>query len=257
MKHFLFAALLATGPGRAAAIALDWQGDRAIFSPGTPDPQSPMLITELAGVPGRAQTHWNSFNGPTGSATGVLTDTGATLPAVSVQWSGSAGVIHNGTFSTMIANSPGDYRMMKGYLVADNTGMIDVTVSNIPFPLYDVILYVDDWSTALESGDFSLGSGVGLTQHWQDQVNAIGVLPADFAGQYVQSGQGPGNYLYFTGLSSATLHLTATTSNSTRVALNGMQIIGVPEPSSAMIAAAVTAALGFRRFRRSRPSSVP
>ena len=121
------------------------------YSGGTSVPPWSVGTTALAGIQSGiasaalnqhsisgSQQNWNDENGGSGSQTGLLDSTGTSLSNLSVTWSGG------GTWSSAV-NQPaqGDERLMTGFLNSGGTATpVSVTVSNVPYAQYDVVVYM-------------------------------------------------------------------------------------------------------------------
>lgn len=194
----------------AATISIDWANNQ-----GSGGPTPVMGATEVAGVV--PVSNWNSFptTGSGGPQSNLINDLGANSGA-SVSWTA------NNTWSTPITDTPGDNRMMRGYLDTTNTSTTSITVSSIPYALYDVYVYADgDNVAASRGGRYTIGA-----------TSLINIDPAstNFSGSYISGA----NYVRFTNVSGASFNLTGTPTSpgNIRAPINGIQITAVPEPSS-------------------------
>ena len=191
-----------------------------------------MGSSETAGVVAKA--HWNSATGAASTQALALVDENGTATGASVTWTS------DNTWSTTIADTPGNARMMKGYLDTSNLNPTTVTVSGLPASAtgYDVYVYIDgDNPGALRTATYQI-SGPGITT---SSITATDAASTNFSGTFTQTGSGPGNYIKFT-INASGFTLTATPGTSTdsyrRAPLNGIQI--VPSQSTAGPAKAVS-----------------
>ncbi|HEY6941467.1 PQQ-binding-like beta-propeller repeat protein [Dokdonella sp.] len=178
---------------------------------------TPMDARERAGAV--AAVNWNSFAGSSGSAAGLVDETGSAT-AASIQWSAA------GVWRPSIPDTAGDFRMMDGYLSATDTPVV-VSVSGLaddPSGYY-VHVYADGDNPRGASTASCTIAASGDTPRTIDVVDATGI---DFAGDYLPAGAGPGNHaVFFVAGNAFTLTVAATASLGTlpRAALNGLQIV--------------------------------
>jgi hypothetical protein len=97
----------------------------------------PMASTEVAGVV--AKTNWNNASGFIGSSPLALVDEGGNVTGATVVWSA------DNTHSLPIQNTPGNARMMSGYLDTRSGHSIAVTVSGLAANSngYYIYIYTD------------------------------------------------------------------------------------------------------------------
>ena len=178
---------------------------------------TPLGAAEIAGVVPTA--NWNNAPGQSGTLN-ALADSGGAATAVAITWDS------NNIWDNGIADSPGDFRLMKGYLDTNNNTTTTVTVSGLdPTMPYDFYLYANGDNGGRE-GVYSIGN-----QAVYIAENAV------FSGTYVLStGTTPtdpnatGNYAVLRVSGSNTYTLTATpeqTTSGMRAPLNAVQIIAV------------------------------
>jgi hypothetical protein len=242
----LILSLAAASVSSGAIISLDFG------APGN-SITSVMGLSEIAGaVPA---PNWNSFSGATQAAGQSLFDDAGLTTGATVTWSS------NNVWSTGIADTAGNLRMMKAYLDTSSVSTTMVTLANIPASFqatgYEVYVYYDgDNGTANRAGAYTIGA----TTLW-----GLDAANASFNGTLTQGqtasnpGTDPlavpaGNYLVFTGLSGAGFALSATpgpTSDGTgRASINGIQIVQVPEPAAlGSLLLGATLLAGVRRRR--------
>jgi hypothetical protein len=177
-----------------------------------------MAASEVAGVV--PKSHWNNVSGANGSGLALMDETG-TANGASLTWSASS------TASTSIADTPGNFRMMKRYLDTVSQDAI-VTVSNLPADSagYDIYVYADGSNgTATRTGTYQI-SGAGITT---TSINLTDAANTNFGGTFVQANNSNGNYVLFSSINATGFTLTAipsTASDGTkRAPVNGIQII--------------------------------
>ena len=132
----------------------------------------------------------------------------------------------NGIWSEPIANTPGNYQMMLGYLDTVG-GTTTVTVAGLPANAggYHVYVYADgDNPGATRTGGYKI-SGTGITT---TSVNLIDEEGAYFSGTFTQANNSAGNYVLFT-ITATGFTITATPGASTdsvpRAPVNAIQIV--------------------------------
>ncbi len=177
---------------------------------------SPMGAAEVAGV--AAKPNWNNAASNTGSLSGLVNDLGTATTAV-ISWKS------DNTWSTLIADTPGNYRMMKGYLDTGNVNPTTVQVSNLPASItangYDVYIYVDGgYTTATRTGIYSIGSA---------SISVTDPGGVDFSGTFILANNSVGNYTVISGVTGSSFTLTATPGTASdgveRAPLNAIQIV--------------------------------
>jgi hypothetical protein len=193
--------------------------------------------SDVAGAPGFEQPHWNNllsdWNGVTGAVPSPLVDdAGAPIPGLSVAYDAP------NTWDTGIAIvSPHD-RLMRNYLdsIPSTLEQPYLVIQNIPYRNYTVVVYVDgdttDGRTAEYWIDDAAGSPTALTPHlWRtDRSNFAGSYTRISSGATSEARAEDGNFLVFSGLTSATLRVRA--NGPVRSPLNGIQVISSDEVTS-------------------------
>jgi autotransporter-associated beta strand protein len=199
-------------PGGVNAISINFQGGSA--QNGTP---AAMASTESAGHVSAG--HWNTVPGAVGSASSLVQNNGSTSPAA-VAWSS------NNLWSTLVPDTAGNNRMMKGYLDTTDTSTTSVTVSGLPAGYtsggYEVYLYVDGQSNATDNkqGRYTLDGSL---------ITLVDAANTDFSGTFTLANNGTGNCIVFTNRTTSGFTLTATPNPlqpGGRAPLNGIQIVG-------------------------------
>ncbi len=196
------------GGSQAAAVSIDFVGN------GTP-----MAATESAGVV--SKTHWNEATGAGSSSPLSLVDETGASNGASVTWKA------DGTWILPVTDSPGNVRMMEGYLDNGSGNSTTVTVANLPpSPTgYDVYVYTDGDNGAItRTATFTI-SGPGVTTASTGVTYPAGVV---FSGAFTQANSSVGNYVKFT-ISATGFTLNAIPGTSPdgykRAPVNGMQIV--------------------------------
>ena len=190
------------------------------------------VVTGTAGAV--AVANWNTGVGPNGTSQ-VLHDSTGTTTAATVTWNS------NNTWSNGSTNSGGNDSLLRGYLDDSNNngGAVGdvplVTVSNIPYATYDVIVY--------SHGDAGFNSNQGkyfvdsVSHATTDTTNFQMCSNTNFDSQLLPSTNGGlGNYMIFRGLTGPTLVISPRrlgANNATpRAPLCGFQIIAPSLPGT-------------------------
>jgi fibronectin type 3 domain-containing protein len=195
-----FAGATAQYPPPSGIISIDFVGTGTAMGAG-----------ESAGV--MLASNWNNATGASGSLSS-LQDSGTLVMSASATWS------CNNTWSLPITDTPGNYRMMKGYLDGTSTSTTTVTVSNLSSTYtangYDIYVYCDgDNATYTRTGGYTIGT---IT------IDATDTGGTNFSGTFVQANNSAGNYVVFSNETAASFALSATPVN-TRAPVNGIQIV--------------------------------
>ena len=191
----------------ATAIGIKFVGD------GTA-----MGSTEVAGVV--PQSNWNDASGTSSTTPLALLDQNGDGTSATVTWN------TNGVWELPIADNPGNYRMMRGYL--DTVGeTTTVTVAGLPANAggYQVYLYADGANgSASRTGAYQI-SGTGITT---TSVNLTDAANTNFSGTFTEANNSAGNYVLFT-ITATGFTITATPGASTdanpRAPVNAIQIV--------------------------------
>ncbi len=232
---------------RADRIGVNFVGG-SIFN-GTP-----MGATELAGfIP---QQNWNNAVGASGSLS-PEGDDGGSIPTYYSGFNLTWNALNIG--STAIADTPGNNRLMKGFLLTlgvTTPGQVTVTVSGVPSHFvasgYAVIAYFDDWNT---SGDQVEALTLNAPAYGTRTIYGLDPSGVDFSGAFQQvpsssaadlgAATPAGNFVVFAGLTDTSFTLTVHSgSGGTAAVLNGLQIVDVrdlPVPPAPVITSANTA----------------
>jgi hypothetical protein len=203
--------------------------------------------SELAGAPGVRVDNWNNL------INGAPLDNTAT---------DNDGVAIGGSFAVSTSIGSGIYSDRDGGGLTNDremfSGVIDVftsasaTVTDVPFGLYDVYVYMrDDADT--RGGSFTIDGQTVYLRGGVGNPDASGngyVLSTDTtfgAGTDIQQG----NYVVIRGLTASNFTLTAnavnTGDNVTRNKWPGFQIVAVPTPAALPAGLALLGALILRR----------
>ena len=197
-----------------------------------------------------AQTNWNNADGASGNLAVLNTDDGSASGAelawaTDEQWSAGTGVTDpNAT-------------LLNGWISANNSNDPDATVSitSIPFAAYDLYVYMNH-DRASEDVDLTGPFGT-FRIHETDSDLEVDIAASVTWVQQMATADGDdsqqGNYVFFSNLTESDLNLILTPAgaegSADRGAITGIQIVEVPEPSSAILVLLAGLA-GFARRRR-------
>ncbi len=207
LSHSADAGLYVTdaAPG-AGVVGIDFVGDGVA-----------MAAVEVAGFD--AKPNWNQAFGADGDALALVDESGVAVGAT-LAWSAPA------VAATGIADLPGDFRMMDGYLDAA-ADAATVTVAGLPDDPggYFVYVYVDgDNGATPRSGIYAI-EGAGTPAR---SVEVVDAADTDFDGAYVRADGTAGNVAaFFVGGTGFTLTATpgATSTGVPHAPVNGIQIV--------------------------------
>ncbi len=206
--------IAAAGTANANVIGVNFVDSRTVNGP--------------AGV--AAQGNWNNTTGHASSAADLLDNTGSTTTA-DVTWA-SANTWNTG--STAVPNN-NNTDLMQGYLDDGGEGF-SVEVTEVPYALYDVIVYLstdqtDDPATATNNARINGGDAVyaATPKSGYDPVAAL----IEATGTDVGSATPGANYIKFGGISGASFTIDGVARDGTnRSTIAGFQVVEIPEPAS-------------------------
>jgi hypothetical protein len=180
-----------------------------------------MGTTELAGVVTRR--NWNNATGSNSSTLLALVDEFGAASGATVTWTSED------VRKMSITDQPGNYRLMRGFVVATGTRSVRVVVSGLTASTYDVYVYADGANlSATRSATYSI-SGAGITT---TSINLTDAPNKNYSGTFVRAQNSAGNYVKFT-ISGTAFTLTAVpgsaSSSPTVAPVNGIQIVPVAQ----------------------------
>jgi Bacterial TSP3 repeat len=181
------------------------------------------LVTGTAGAGSFAQSNWNNKNGNTGAYTSLINGTGDALDATA-SW--NCGNTWSVIAPLGITPADEDAALMNGYLDTSDVSTTTVTVENIPYRRYDVVIYKDG-----DSGDGSRAGNYTVNGVTRTEIRDASNWPILGGGGVYTEAIGSstsGNYLVFRNVSGGTLTVSATPTTPTllRAPLNAIQIFG-------------------------------
>jgi hypothetical protein len=187
-----------------------------------------MGASESAGF--KPATHWNSAATNTGALTSLVLADGTTSSA-SVTWNSPVATGEtSATWSLHFTDTPGDVRMMNGYLdprAVASPATVSVTGLSSPMSSgYDVYVYCFVEMTWGDTRTFRYT--IGSTTHTVTQTEPplVTSLPPHST---PASEAGAGNYVVFRNVTGTSFTLTATPGTSlhstVRAPVNGIQIV--------------------------------
>lgn len=222
LKHTIFALAAMTGAATAATISVN-------FTEGNANQQ--IASSTTAGID--VQSNWNNTTGGGGTAGSLIDSTGSTTTA-SITWV-SGGLWHDDSANTDATNGVGNAQIARGYLDDGNGGTgVDFTVSGIPFANYTAIIYLATDTAGGAYNAFDVNGGSYSTTGTKDRYSG-------------QPNWDATNSITVTGLSGNLVVDGLPRATTTRASIAGIQIVQVPEPSSAALLGLGGLALILRR----------
>ena len=126
-----------------------------------------------------------------------------------------------------------------------------ITVTEIPYDLYDLYIYVGHDRDDEDTG-FSETGGAFTNFITLEDVNDTSVAADPFVFNEITTSGGMGNYFVSSGLSQDSLNIEFAVENGERAPVSGFQIVQVPEPSSLVLLSVAVLLVG--RFVRRKKS---
>lgn len=196
------------------------------------------------------QANWNNTgpNASDGSNISLLDDLGGTTTA-KLSFS-SVGP----WYTSSATPATGDQQLMQGLIYGGNTDKPTVTITNIPYSQYDVYVY----SLGAQTGT-SAYITLGSTSYYFTSPNGAGagyvngvVGPFTFTQATSTTSGSPtanADYVKFSNVtgSSFTVNSTYVSGGNGNVAINGVQLVQVPEPGTLALLAFGSLAVLHRR----------
>lgn len=231
---------------------------------GGPNTGSSLAATDIAGVV--PQGNFNNETGGTQTTPQKLNLSTGVDSGASVTWKSP------NTWSSGTPTTTPNGALLNGYLDSNGTaaGGAMVTVTNVPFKAYDVIVYFNTDAGTPRVGDYEVVTPAGtVTQqvpYTKSSVLTLAPPLPDNTGINGKGGNGnpaagslAGTYLIFPNLTGSTLTLESNQASlplvNNRAPISGFQIYGiVPEPGTLGMLT-VLGGLALRRSRRKNPGA--
>ena len=205
--------------------------------------------TDSAGVV--PQTNWTNASGAAGTLNDLIDDSGVATTA-DVTWVSALTWSWERSERDVPAN--GDGTMFNGYLdTTGNDGSTTVTITQIPYAVYDLYVYIDGENFNARPARFNVSPAGSPDTGTSIFVNDT----ANWNGTFVEAtatalpGTDGANYVLFSDLSMSDIVVFAE-AETFRAVVNGVQIVSViPEPSTLVLAGlGFIALIGIARRRR-------
>jgi hypothetical protein len=197
--------------------------------------------TVAGGGAGVGVSNWNEALGATGTVNDLVNDSGI-VTTTDITWS-SGGTWGDGTANADADAGVGSAQLQRGYL-DDNQGSpiqpIAVTLTEIPYTSYDVVVYFSTDAAGDNYGEFTV-------------TDASGTITASTTGTKELWGTNPNlddtNSVRVSGLTGDLSMNFPVRVGPVRHSISGVQIIGIPEPSSTGLLGLTALVLLGRRKR--------
>jgi hypothetical protein len=258
MKAIIFSAALLLG----VTITAGAQSISVNFV-GTAGDNGTLAPTDFAGNPneGAFVQNWVNAVGTSGTLINLPTSLGSLTPATVTWQAGNGGWQLPNTVDGANLSGGANPVMMKGYLdsFSDATPTV-LTFTGLPTAglLYDVLVYFDgDNGGSWRVGEFTLSGALsgngsafgedseGVNFNSGTGNNPDGLFQLPVAGPNgnqlwpISPNNSEGNYVRFSGVSGSSFIITGdpgpAATGTLRAAINGIQIVGVPEPSTVVL----------------------
>ena len=195
--------------------------------------------TVAGGGPGVGVSNWNDGLGATGAITDAVDDTGVAT-TLDLTWT-CGGTWGDGSANTDADTGVGNAQLQRGYLDDNQGNPISITITQIPYASYDLVVYFSTDTGGDNYGDITVTDGNGA-------------VTATTTGTKELWGTNPNiddtNSLRVSGLTGDLTINTPNRIGGIRHSISGVQVIGViPEPSSALLLALSGAVMLGRRKR--------
>jgi len=201
-----------------------------------------LAATDLTGIPDVAQKFWNNAGGSFGSLAN-LTDSSGQQSAISAAWRDLSGVGDTGA-----AQTGNDFRLMRGFLAASVAGN-GIEFSDIPYPIYDLVVYMSGPPTSSSSGNlFYRSPNFDTYPPAAERHSPLVMYSPVFDGNFVEATPTTaGNYYVFHDLTYRDIAV-----GSIYFPLSAVQLVAVPEPSAGVLALLTATLFTFLSRRKAR-----
>ncbi|MDB4141870.1 PEP-CTERM sorting domain-containing protein [Akkermansiaceae bacterium] len=231
LKIALLAAAATTSLSSAASIGVNFMETIANH------PNQQLASGTSAGL--EPQKNWNNTGGVSGMVSSLVDSAGATTGA-EVTWSAGTGggVWGDGGANVDANNGVGNAQLRRGYLDDNGTSPITFSVADVPYPMYDLIVYYS--TDTLGAQQFQ---GVTANGSFARPDATTGAL---YSENSAYDSTNTARIFGLTGDLTATMD-ARNTSGTGRATIAGFQIVAVPEPSSTLLVGLSGLALLMRR----------
>ena len=231
LKIALLAAAATTSLSSAASIGVNFTESIAGHA------SQHMAAGTVAGL--EAQSNWNETGGTGGMVSSLVDSAGATTGAA-VTWSaGTGGGVWGDSGANVDAvNGVGNAQLRRGYIDDNGTSPITFSVANVPYPMYDLILYY-----ATDTPGAQHLQGVTANGSFARPDATTGAL---YSENSAYDSTNTARIFGLTGDLTATMD-ARNTNETGRATIAGFQIVAVPEPSSTLLVGLSGLALLMRR----------
>jgi hypothetical protein len=200
---------------------------------GGPNTGSSLAPTDVAGlVP---QGNFNNASGGSGSLTG-LTDQNGNITTAGAAWTSP------NTWSSGTDTSTPNGKLLNGYIDSNGSaaGGAMVTLTNIPYSAYDLIVYFNTDNGTPRAGDYEVvtSAGTQTQQALYEKSSSIILAPPDLSNTLATTAATPGGtFIIFPGLTDSSIKLESNQASlpgvNFRAPISGFQIYSAtPEPGS-------------------------
>jgi hypothetical protein len=222
----------------ALSASVVYAGSMAVSFPS----QSGWTVTGSAGAPGFAQANWvntSSNQSSWGVSTNLVDNTGAATGAV-MDWYAS----QVWSFSFDAADNQDEYLMDAG--IASISEPLGITVQNIPYATYDVVVYFSSQLTNSYVSKYTVNSNSVYAQiaamNLFGNTNTYVQVPSSSTAN-LQGNTPVGNYIVFKNVTGSSLSIQGESiwageniytyaAGTPWVSVSGFQIVEVPEPTT-------------------------
>jgi hypothetical protein len=198
---------------------------------------SNMADGELAGAPGVHTDNWNLIDDSHLTLSGVQDYAGGAYSNMTATFTKGTGAA-----SFHVGSGTNDPHLFSGWFDAFDGTPSTISVTNIPYPTYDVYFYMHaDHDGPNRTGAFTVNGTTQYVRSLQTPLgdptlgNGTGYYLSTDTTQTTAAGTTQGNYVVFHGLTGSTLaaSLTAGLSGDSapRNKASGFQIVGSPNPN--------------------------
>ncbi len=216
------------------------------FTAGT----TPLSSSAQPGV--IAGANWNNVNGSSGSNISLVDGSGG---ATSIQLTFNSQGSY-GSFGVPQTSNSATNQMYTGAIFTSGGTVVTITLSGIPYGIYDIYTY----ASADSSNNSTLSIGTGSTRYYYSSGGTSNSSATDLLlTTSTNSGSptmGPAQYQLFSGLTGSSVTFTTTGGAGGVLSNNvfGLELVAVPEPSTVALGLGLSA-LGLVWAKRRRATA--